>query len=71
MNNVKRIDFTNGYADSDGKIISGTEYEVCVIFNITVISVEEVQELIRTGMYEYDNRIIATTPTRADNLRSR
>ena len=71
MKNVKRIDFTSGIADSDGKLVKGTEREVCVLFNLTVISAEEVYKLIDSGMYEYDSRIIVTTPSRADNLRSR
>lgn len=71
MNNVKRIDFSYSLADSDGNRIDGTERDVSVLFNITVISVEEVQELINSGEYEFDRRIIVTTPVQADNLRSR
>ncbi len=71
MKNVKRIDFTLRIADSDGEPVNGTEREVCVIFNQTVITADEVYELINSGMYEYDSRVIVTTPSRADNLRSR
>lgn len=71
MNNVKRIDFETGCANSDGEIVKGTERNVTVLFNQTVITSDEVRELIRSGEYEYDNRIIVTTPTQADNLRSR
>lgn len=71
MNNVKRIDFSYSLADSDGNRIDGTEMEVSVLFNITVISVEEVQELINSGEYEFDNRLVITSPSRANNLRSR
>lgn len=71
MNNVKRIDFETGCANSDGKIVKGTERNVTVLFNQTVITSDEVRELIRSGMYEYDSRVIVTTPTQADNLKSR
>ena len=71
MKNVKRIDFDYYLTDSDGKAIEGTGTKVCVLFNTTVIPVEEVYELINSGMFDYDNRIIVTTPKRADNLRSR
>ena len=71
MNNVKRIDFSYSLADSDGNRIDGTERDVSVLFNITVISVEEVQELINSGEYEFDRRLVVTTPSRADNLRNR
>lgn len=71
MKNVMRIDFTTRIANSDGKPIRGTERDVTILFNKTVISEDEVKELIDSGMYEYDSRIIVTTPVQADNLRSR
>ena len=71
MKNVMRIDFETGIANSDGELVRGTEREVTILFNKTVITGKEVQELINNGMYEYDSRIIVTTPTQADNLRSK
>ena len=71
MNNVMRIDFEVGCCNSDGKIVAGTKRVVCVLYNTTVIKDEEVRELIRSGMYEYDSRVVVTTPTQADNLRSK
>ena len=71
MKNVMRIDFETCIANSDGEPVRGTERDVTVLFNRTVIADDEVQELINNGMYEYDNRIIVTTPTQADNLKSR
>lgn len=71
MRNVKRIDFETGMTNSDGEFIRGTERDVTILFNQTVITGDEVRELIESGMYEYDNRIIVTTPTQANNLRSR
>lgn len=71
MKNVMRIDFEIGCSNSDGQFVRGTEREVTVLWNKTVIANEEVKELIRSGMYEFDNRIIVTTPTQADNLRSK
>ena len=71
MKNVMRIDFTTCITTSDGKPVKGTEREVCILFNKTVISADKVRELIGTGMYEYDSRIVITTPVQADNLKSR
>ncbi len=71
MENVMRIDFTTGIVNSDRKLVRGTETEVCVLWNRTVITEDEVRRLINSGMYEYDNRIVVTTPVQADNLRSR
>lgn len=71
MNNVMRIDFETGCANSDGELVKGTERDVSILYNKTVITHDEVEELIRSDMYEYDSRIIVTTPTQADNLRSK
>ena len=71
MNNIMRIDFEAGCCNSDGEIVNGTETGVCILYNKTVITYEEVKELINNGMYEYDDRIVVTTSTQADNLRSR
>lgn len=71
MQNVRRIDFQTGMANSDGDLVEGTERDVCILFNKTVISAEEVRDLIESGMYEYDERVVVTTPLQADNLKSR
>ena len=71
MKNVKRIDFETGCTNSDGEFIKGTERSVTILWNKTVIDGDEVRELINSGSYEYDDRIVVTTPTQADNLRSK
>lgn len=71
MKNVRRIDFATGCANSDGNIVKGTERGVTILFNKTVITGDEVRELINSGMYEYDSRIVVTTPIQADNLKSK
>ena len=71
MKNVMRIDFETGCANSDGELVRGTERDITILFNKTVITSDEVKELIRSGRYEYDDRIVVTTPTQADNLRDK
>lgn len=71
MNNVMRIDFEVGCANSNGEIVKGTERGVTVLFNKTVITGDEVRELINSEMYEYDSRVVVTTPTQADNLKGK
>lgn len=71
MKNVMRIDFSTSICDSDGEPVEGTGRDVSILWNETVISTDEVYKLINNGMYEYDNRVIVTTPTQADNLRSK
>ena len=71
MKNVMRIDFEIGCTNSDGEIVEGTERGVCILYNKTVITYEEVCELIDSGEYEYDNRIVVTTPTQANNLKGK
>ena len=71
MTNVMRIDFEIGCANSDGEIVKGTERDVCILYNKTVITKDEVDELIRSGEYEFDSRIVVTTPIQANNLRGK
>lgn len=63
---VKRIDFATSTCTSDGDSVAGTDTWHSVIFNDAVITDIEVKALLSTGEYEYDNRLIITTPTRAD-----
>lgn len=69
--NMRRADFQVGLGDSDGNIVEGTWEHVCVLWNRTTISDEEVYELINSGMYDRDDRVIATTPKQADNFRGK
>lgn len=69
MDNIKRIDFEMGYTNSDGEFIKGMTEKVTVLYNESVINYKEVCKLINTEEYEYDSRVVVTTPTRADNLR--
>lgn len=74
MNNasrVMRMEFQTGCATSDGEFIKGTERDVCILYNETVITEDEVAELILTGKYQYDSRVVVTTPIQADNLRDK
>lgn len=69
LNNLKRIDFIQEFCTSDGKPIEGLVRPVTIIYNQTVISAEEVRELISTGKYEFSSRIVVTAPECADNLK--
>ena len=69
LSHIKRIDFVRCMANSDGEPIEGTDEELTVIFNTNVISVEEVNELLDTGMYEFDVRVVPMSRKRADYLK--
>lgn len=71
MKNVMRLDFSTSICNSDGDPIEGTGRDVSILWNETVISTDEVYELINNDVYEYDSRIVVTTPTRANNLRTK
>lgn len=71
MKNVMRLDFSTRLCNSDGEPVEGTGRDVSILWNKTVITTDEVYELINNGMYEYDSRVVVITPTQADNLRSR
>lgn len=68
MENIRRHDFESYCCNSDGEPVIKTG-DVSVIYNTDVISEKEVDELIRTGMYEFDSRVVVTTPERADNMK--
>jgi hypothetical protein len=71
MKNVMRLDFSTSICNSDGEAVQGTGRDVSILWNETVISTDEVYELINNGMYEYDSRVVVTTPTQANNLRTK
>ena len=69
MKNIMRIDFIEGVQNSDGEFIEGMDEKVCILFNKDVISSQEVVDLIHSGEYMHDRRIVVTTSEQADNLR--
>lgn len=68
LEHLKRMDFEVACHTSDGEVVKGTEEQLCILFNDLTISVEEVDELVRSGEYEYDSRIIVTSQIRANNF---
>lgn len=68
IDNIKRINFETGCYTSDNELVPGTTRQECVLFNNAVISEREVKDLIRSGEYEYDPRVIVTTQIQAQNL---
>lgn len=71
INNLKTISFTSCLCNSDDEPIKGTEQEVSVLFNCTQISEQEVNELIDSGRYLYDARVIVTTPQQMSFLKDK
>ena len=71
INNLKTITFTSCLCNSDNEPIRGTEREVCVLFNCTQISEHDVNELIDSGKYEFDARVIVTTPQQMSFLKDK
>lgn len=69
MINIRRKDFEVCMTDSDGEKIRGTESMVSMLYNKNNISEEELDGLIKNGMYQYNSRVIVTTPDRADNMK--
>lgn len=64
--NCHRINFVECYTDSDGKSIEGTERTLTILYNSEVITENEVRKLIKQQQFQWDNRVIATTPEAAD-----
>ena len=67
-NNVMRIDLEGARIDKNGEKIRGSEYAETLLYNSGVIDLDEIGELIDTGRYLYDERLVVTTPDRADLL---
>ncbi len=68
LDHLKRIDFEVACYTSDGEAVEGTEEQLCILFNDLTISTDEVNELVKSGEYEYDSRIIVTSQKRANNF---
>lgn len=71
MCNLKVIQFKSSVANSDGEPVKGTERDIVVMFNCTQITAEEVNELIQSGMYEYDQRVVVLTFTQYTYLKDK
>ena len=56
---------------SDGEPVRGTERDVCVLYNQTQISYEEVIKLFETGMWEYDARLTQLTMRQFEMLQDK
>lgn len=68
MSKITRINLTVRYTNADGEFVTRTEKDITVLFNKTIISQDEVEHLINSGMYEYDERIIVVSTRQANNL---
>lgn len=69
LEDIRRTDVVFAEKNSDGGPIPGTEQYISILYNRNIITEEEVAELIHSGAYEYDERIIVTSTTQADHLR--
>ena len=71
LKNIQRLDITvqDMICNSDGKPVSVAEtHEYAILFNDTQISEESVGELINSGDYMNDNRLVVMSPNMADRL---
>lgn len=68
MDNIKRKDLEIYLHDSEGEKIEETGQRITIIYNDGIISEKEVEQLIKTDRYRFDDRIIIVTPQQADNL---
>lgn len=68
MDNIKRKDLEVYMHDSEGEKIDGTGQSITIIYIDVSISEKEVEQLIKTDRYRFDDRVIIVTPQQADNL---
>ena len=68
MSAVRLVEFVSSVADSDGNPVPGTEAPRILAYNTAVISDAEATELLDTGRYELDGRVIVMWPSEAKIL---
>ena len=56
---------------SENELIKGTESEIVILFNTSVISEKEVLELLNTGRIETSDKVIIVPKHIAENLRDK
>lgn len=56
---------------SENELIKGTESEIVILFNTSVISEKEVLELLNTGRIETSDKVIIIPKHIAENLRDK
>ena len=66
VEDYRRYDLVADRSGSDGAPTAGHSTDIAILFNTRVISEEEVAALVEAGEYEYDYRVICTTPEQAD-----
>ena len=71
INNLKVYTCVVSTCDSDGQPIKGTEHEVCVLFNQTQISIEEVDKLFDDDTWKYNPRVTPVTKQQLEMLRDK
>ena len=65
---IKSMDFKTRLCNSDDEPIDGTEEAKTVIYNADLLTEDKLNELIISGWYVYDERVIVVTKTQADYL---
>ena len=71
INNLKIYSTTLYICTSDGKPVEGTGREVWVLYNQTRITEEEIAELFKNEMWEYDTRLTEISPARLRMLQDK
>lgn len=69
--NLRILTFTTSLTNSDGKPISGTKRKHNLVFNCTVITEEEIDELIQNDSWELDDRVIDIPTCILQNLQDK
>lgn len=65
---IMSVDILTACENSDGEIVKGTEERKTILYNNGVISDEELDRILENDTFMSDERIIVTTPARAENV---
>lgn len=66
--NIQIMELMFQSADSDGRPIDESGYMKMALYNLETVSAEEVEEIMKTGTYDQDPRIIMAWPDEIANV---
>lgn len=71
IKNLQTFEFVTCISDSDGQPVEGTQRGHTLLFNSSQISRDEVLQLVDTGRWEYDDRVVQVTRSQLQFLKDK
>lgn len=68
LESIRAIEYQTGCADSDGKIVKGTERPMYMVYNRRTVSDEDAMAILDAGHQDTDPRVVSLWPSQALSL---